>query len=152
MSTPAVDPHVLPSGSCPQFLITVGFGFGSVPLAGSTTSVCVNALPADNATTTTLARSASLERPETDMAASIEKRSLPVQSPNARTKLLVSSAAVVRFSVSLTPMECDRVSAANAQAEQIRARRHAVDRERVVAAERANPILGQPYGGGFPPP
>ena len=41
MSIPAVEPHSLPSGSSPQFAVTVGFGFGSpspvigLPMDGS---------------------------------------------------------------------------------------------------------------------
>src|SRR2546426_12757806 len=73
MSTPAVDPHVRPSGSCPQPFMTVGFGFGSVPLAGSTTSACVNTLPDDSATDAHT-RSASHKRSARAMAPSLEKR------------------------------------------------------------------------------
>src|SRR5687767_2960887 len=39
MSTPAVEPHVRALGSSPQFLITVGFGFGNDFEAGSATSM-----------------------------------------------------------------------------------------------------------------
>ena len=39
------------------------------------------------------------------------------------------------------PLERRRVCSADAQPEQIRSRRHAIDRERAVTAERANPLL-----------
>src|SRR5947207_11106180 len=56
MSTPAVEPHIRPSGSSPQFFTIVGLGLGSGFLAGSSTS-CVDALTLQNPATARPAKS-----------------------------------------------------------------------------------------------
>src|SRR5688572_14029687 len=62
MSTPAVDPHVRPSGRAPKFLMTRGVGFGSDVLAGSMTSLWLN--PVTHERTTMAAQMTSVRMAE----------------------------------------------------------------------------------------
>ena len=70
MSTPAVDPHVRPSGSIAQFFTTFGFGFGSGLSAGSTTPLWVRTVAANAANETRATRTRVLKRLEGIIATS----------------------------------------------------------------------------------
>src|SRR3970040_1772280 len=91
MSTPAVDPHVRPSGRAAQFLTTIGFGFGRLLSAGSTTSLCERGVVVNTTNRPTATRARVLRRLErtitTPSAAAILARRGSIRSePRTRTQ------------------------------------------------------------------
>ena len=99
ISTPAVDPHVLPSCSGPHSVITVGLGLGRLLLAGSTTSVWEYALPPDSAIAMIPTICVSIKRPDTDMIALPVKRPAPKLISAEMVKSMKPGSVIVDLAV-----------------------------------------------------
>src|SRR5687768_5962250 len=99
MSTPAVDPHIRPSGSFPHSLIIVGVGLGRGAVAGSTTTGtkncgslapdCARSQPADITITATPTRDLTLNRCDSDMLTPPSKRNVSLHPPAVRSSAFV---------------------------------------------------------------
>src|SRR2546425_383073 len=71
-ATPAVFPHMRPSGNGPQPVTTVLVGFGRLLRAGSRTSPCMYAPTPESAMATTPAMGMNRRRLEADMRSLLE--------------------------------------------------------------------------------